>query len=403
MTPDSDLTVVHRAGRVAAVQASLAVAAVLLVVGAVAFVVDVHVQQQQIRSQLTAVASTADDVTDPPPGMILVMRGNSGKVAASQDGVPTADLLARPAGYSDSRIDNVHYRAVVADRPGGRVVALLDLEPYEAGRSRLLLSLGIAELTGILASVAVVSLLTRRSIRPLTQALALQRRFVADASHELRAPLTVLHTRIQLLSRRFDDGDAHEAKEQIEALVADTRALGEVIEDLLASVSMTDTALRDRVEVSAIADAVGASMSEHVEEAGVHLVVEGENDGAAEDFVVLGSASALRRAITSLVDNALAHQHSGGTITIRVGRHGSAVIIEVCDDGVGIDPDAMEMLFTRFSHGDRHTASAGRQRYGIGLALVREIAHAHGGDIAVTQTSGGGATFTLTVPAAPPI
>jgi signal transduction histidine kinase len=83
-----------------------------------------------------------------------------------------------------------------------------------AGRSRLLLSLGIAELTGILASAAVVILLTRRSIRPLTQALALQRRFVADASHELRAPLTVLHTRIQLLSRRFDDGDAHEAKER---------------------------------------------------------------------------------------------------------------------------------------------------------------------------------------------
>jgi signal transduction histidine kinase len=403
MTPDSDLTVVHRAGRVAAVQASLAVAAVLLVVGAVAFVVDVRVQERQIRSQLTAVASITDDVTDPPPGMILVLRGNSGKVAASRDGVPTADLLARPAGYSDSRIDNVHYRAVVADRPEGRVVALLDLEPYEAGRSRLLLSLGIAELTGILASVAVVTLLTRRSIRPLTQALALQRRFVADASHELRAPLTVLHTRIQLLSRRFDDGDAHEAKEQIEALVADTRALGEVIEDLLASASMTDTAPTDRVEVSAIADAVAASMSEHVEEAGVHLVVEGDNDGAAEEFVVLGSASALRRAITSLVDNALAHQHTGGTISIRVGRHGSAVIIEVCDDGVGIDPDAMETLFTRFSRGDSHTAIAGRQRYGIGLALVREIAHAHGGDIAVTETSGGGATFTLAVPAAPSI
>jgi signal transduction histidine kinase len=166
---------------------------------------------------------------------------------------------------------------------------------------------------------------------------------------------------------------------------------------------MTDTAPRDRVEVSAIADAVAASMSEHVEEAGVHLVVEGENDGVAEDFVVLGSASALRRAITSLVDNALAHQHTGGTITVRVGRHGRAVIIEVCDDRVG-DPDAMETLFTRFSHGDSHTAIAGRrQRYGIGLALVREIAHAHGGDIAVTQSSGGGAAFTLTVPAAPAI
>ena len=208
MTPDSDLSVVHRAGRIAAVQASLALAAVLLVVGAVVYFVDIRVQEQQIRSQLSSVALAADDVTDPPPGMILVLRDLAGKVAASADGVPTAELLARPAGFSEAQIDGVPYRALVMDRPEGRVVALLDLGPYKAGRSRLLLSLGVAELAGIVASIAVVTLLTRRSIRPLAEALALQRRFVADASHELRAPLTVLHTRIQLLARRFDDGDA---------------------------------------------------------------------------------------------------------------------------------------------------------------------------------------------------
>jgi signal transduction histidine kinase len=314
--------------------------------------------------------------------------------------VPTSDLLTHPLGFSESRIDGAHYRVVVADRPEGRVVALLNLEPYKTGRSRLLLSLGIAELAGILASFGVVILLTRRSIRPLTQALALQRRFVADASHELRAPLTVLHTRIQLLARRFDDGAAHQGKEQIEALLSDTRMLGEVVEDLLSSASMTATAARDRVEVSAIADAVRESMSEHAEEAGVRLVVQHDTNRAAKDFVVLGSAPALRRAITSLVDNALAHEHPGGTVTIRVGREGGVVVVDVRDDGVGVEPDAMEALFTRFSHGKSHTATAGRQRYGIGLALVREIAQVHGGDVGVAQTPGGGATFTITIPAA---
>ena len=251
MTPDSDLSVVHRAGRIAAVQASLALAAVLLVVGAVVYFVDIRVQEQQIRSQLSSVALAADDVTDPPPGMILVLRDRAGKVAASADGVPTAELLARPAGFSEAEIDGAPYRALVIDRPEGRVVALLDLGPYKAGRSRLLLSLGIAELAGIVASIAVVTLLTRRSIRPLAEALALQRRFVADASHELRAPLTVLHTRIQLLARRFDDGDARQTKEQIDALASDTRVLGEVIEDLLASASMTsDNAPQDRVDLA---------------------------------------------------------------------------------------------------------------------------------------------------------
>jgi signal transduction histidine kinase len=89
-------------------------------------------------------------------------------------------------------------------------------------------------------------------------------------------------------------------------------------------------------------------------------------------------------------------------LTICVEQHGSDVLVEVRDDGVGVDPDAVGTLFARFSHGQSHTSTAGRERYGIGLALVREIALAHGGDVGVAQTPGGGATFRLHVPAAPP-
>lgn len=225
---------------------------------------------------------------------------------------------------------------------------------------------------------------------------------MADASHELRAPLTVLHTRIQLLARRFDDGDPHEAKAQIAALASDTRVLGEVVDDLLASASMSRGGVpRVRVDVSAIADDVRDSMVEHAESAGVNLVVDRDGQADRGDFVVLGSAAALRRAVTSLVDNALAHEHEGGLIAIYVGRHGGEVVVDVRDDGVGVDPDLVDTLFTRFAHGVQHTSAAGRQRYGIGLALVREIALAHHGDIGVLPTPGGGATFRLTLPAAP--
>ena len=401
MTSGSDLDVVRRAGRIAAIQASLALAAVLLVVGAVIFLVDVRVQNQQIANQLTSVASTADDATDPPPGMQLIVRDLEGNVQGSSRDLPTADLLSRSAGFSEARLDGEEYRVLVTDKAQGRVVAMLALESYEEGRHRLLLSLGAAELAGILASIAVVVLLTRRSIRPLADALALQRRFVADASHELRAPLTVLHTRIQLLARRFDDGDARQTKEQIDALAADTRALGEVIEDLLASASMATKGItHDRVDLAEVADAVRDSMAGHAEGAGVGLDVD-LRGGDAGGFVVLGSVAALRRALTSLVDNALAHEHPGGRIVMSVSRRGDDVVAEVSDDGVGVDPDAVATLFTRFAHGQNHTATAGRQRYGIGLALVREIAVAHRGHVGVSQTPGGGATFTLTLPAAP--
>ena len=235
--------------------------------------------------------------------------------------MPTAELLARPGRIlRQLEIDGVPYRGVVIDKPEGRVVALLDLGPYEGGSESLCCSRWrIAELAGIVASIAVVILLTRRSIRPLAEALALQRRFVADASHELRAPLTVLHTRVQLLARRFEGGDAEQTKEQIDALASDTRALGEVVEDLLASASMTSgNAPQDRVDLATVVQAASESMSQHAETAGVSLVVEANATAPAGDFVVLGSASALRRAITSLVDNALAHEHRGGTISVAL-------------------------------------------------------------------------------------
>lgn len=398
---DKDLGVVRRAGRVAAAQASLALAAVLLVVGAVVYVVDVRVQDQQITAALSAVAQTADDATDPPPGMILVLRDSTGKVSVSTDGVPTAKLLARPTGFSDAWVRGIPYRAIVVDRPEGRVVALLDLEPYRTGRNRLLVSLGVAELAGILASIGVVALLTRRSIRPLVTAMALQRRFVADASHELRAPLTVLHTRIQLLARRFDDGDLTRARAQVDALASDTRLLGEVIEDLLASASMTsEHPPQARVDLAAVVQAVSDSMTQHCETAGVRLIVEVGELASPDDVVVLGSSTALRRALTALVDNALAHEHPGGTIVVALRRQGDQVVVDVRDDGVGIDPSATGSLFDRFSHGHAHTATGDRRRHGIGLALVREIAQAHGGHIGFSQTPGGGATFTLTIPVA---
>lgn len=391
-----DITLVRRAGRIAAMQAAAALALVLLIVGGVVFAVDVRVQNRQIDAQLVSVATTADDVADPPPGMALAMRDVDGTVSVSAHPKQATQLLAGPAGFSEVSIDGRDYRAYVVDLPRGRVAALIDLMPYQASRSRLLLSLGFAELAGILASAAVVVLLTRRSMQPLARALALQRRFVADASHELRAPLTVLHTRAQLLQRHPSLSKAPELRESLGALVADTRALGEVVDDLLASAAISSgTVAREQVDVVDIANRVATDFAEVAAEAGVSMRAD-PAPGAAP-VLVSGSPAALRRAVSALVDNALSHQHQGGTVIVRAYRNDSGVAVEVCDDGVGVDPAAADRLFERFAHGDNDTT--GRPRYGIGLALVREIAQAHGGDVRLAPTPGGGATFTLNFPA----
>lgn len=394
----SDLTLVRRAGRIVALQASAALAAVLILVGVVVATSYARAQTNQITDELRTVAMTADDVGDPPPGMELVMRDTDGSVETSDGGMVGVPLLSGPVGFTDLHDQNRHYRALVADRPEGRVVALMDLAPYRASRARLFGALALAELIGILASVGVVVLFTRRSVRPLAQALALQRRFVADASHELRAPLTVLHTRAQLLANRLQSGDFSGAAQDAEAMVADTRGLSGIVDDLLASATMTaraaDTGVR--IDLAALGRSACAGMQPYAESLGVRLVCTSPGDPVD----VIGSEAGLRRALIALLDNALGHESEGGTVQVDIRRDGRQVLLSVIDDGVGIDQATMATLFNRFSHGGAHTTRPGRESYGIGLSLVREIVQSHGGEIGVASAPGEGATFTIALPAA---
>ncbi len=392
-----DEALLRRTGRLAALQSAFALGVVLLLVGTVAYFFDLHAQTQEISGQLSAVVASTDDVTDAPPGMALAIRAPSGAVAVS-DRAPaaTARLLSGQPGFSSVRSHDVEYRGLVADRGGRRIAALLDITPWETGRQRLLLALILAEVAGVAAAAAVVVMLSRRSIRPLGAALSLQRRFVADASHELRAPLTVLHTRAQLLARRAEKHDVDpELRQQLNGLITDTRALGDVVEDLLLSASMeSDAGGREPVDVRVLCQQVRDSVAAHAESLHLRLDVESDN---ARDFTVTGSATALRRALLALVDNAIAHERPGGQVTLRVTREANTISVAVADTGAGLDARTARHLFTRFAHGNGH--AAGVRHYGIGLALVREIVDAHHGEIVVDGAPEHGATFALQLPA----
>lgn len=399
-TPPGDLDVVRRAGRIVALQTSAALAVVLLLVGVVVAVSYAHTQSTQIDNELTSVAMSADDANDPPPGMELAFQDGSGRVSTSDGGKAGLPLLAGPTGFTDVHTAEGNYRALVIDRREGRVVALMDLAPYQTSRTRLLGALALAELTGIAASVAVVALFTRRAVQPLARALALQRRFVADASHELRTPLTVLHTRAQLLARRLHAGDLSSATHDADELIGDTRALGGIVDDLLASATMVvRRRSEERVDMSALGQSVCASTDAYSRSIGVTLACTVRAESGFGDLSVIGSEAALRRALTALVDNALQHEKPGGRVELEVARAGRQVIVSVSDDGAGIDQETMATLFNRFSRGTAHTNHAGRQSYGIGLSLVREIVQAHGGQITVSSVLGQGTIFTITLPA----
>lgn len=276
-----------------------------------------------------------------------------------------------------------------APRPGG-----VDDDP--AVRDALL----IAGLVGIVIAGVVGYLAARRAVRPLGEALALQRRFVADAGHELRTPLTVLHTRAQMLARRLPVGGPDRVL--AERLLDDSRQLAEVIDELLLSAQLSaDPSRGEPVDLADLSREACAGMEVLAEQAGVQL----ESPECGTPVVVNGSRSGLRRAIVGLVDNAIGHTPAGGQVQVRVVTESRRAVLRVTDTGGGLAGVDSAQLTERFARGREDQAPGGRQRiigahrYGLGLALIREIAVAHGGSFDLMDRPGGtGAVATLRLP-----
>ncbi len=389
--------------------AALTAGAVAVVVAAVVLLaVGLTIREQHVDAEriVRDAATSAEDVTDPPPNVILLIHRSDHAGNEVSAGAPPAlanlDLQRLPVGPSQVSAGH-QYRIFVSDRDGTQVVAALDLRYRGRETQQLLSSLLPAGLVGIAASAIAGWLVARRAVRPLGDALALQRRFVADASHELRTPLTILHTRAQLLRRRA--GGDPELRENLERLTADTRALTEIVNDLLLSAEMQHRpAAREPVNLARLARDVTTTFAVLADQNNVHLatLVEGPGDPEGEgNLTVEGIPVALRRALSALIDNALGHVGPGGRVTVTIERRGSTVRVAVIDNGEGIDPDQVEELTRRFARG---TGAPGQgRRFGLGLALVREVVDAHGGTLTLTGNPGQGATATISIPAAPAV
>jgi signal transduction histidine kinase len=248
---------------------------------------------------------------------------------------------------------------------------------------------------GLLMSVVVGVWLGRRAVTPLTEALALQRRFVADAGHELRTPLTLLSTRAQLLGQSLRTGaDTTSMQSDVDGLVADARHLSGILDDLLVAADPRDVPTDEFVALPGLVTQIVESVRPLADERGISVSVTSED----EPTPVTGNRASLRRAVTALLDNAVRHANS--TVRVSVSAQGRDVLVDVVDDGPGIAADVRTTLFDRFTSSSSDAATGDRRRYGLGLALVGEVADQHGGVVSVVDAGHQGATLRLRLPAA---
>ncbi|WP_158889451.1 sensor histidine kinase [Amycolatopsis anabasis] len=316
-----------------------------------------------------------------PPGLPVL----SSLAAVRNGGAPILEEVER---------DGENYTVRTARRGDEIVQAAYGERFHDADRAHLLLAFGIAELVGLLLVAVASGRLARRAMTPMSDALARQRRFVADASHELRTPLTQLHTRAQLLARRADAAASPELTADLQRLVTSTRQLGGVIDDLLLSAQLSRSpGPRDPVDLAALAEEAVAAEDARAQAARVTVRVR---RGKGKHQVV-GIEPALRRVLAALVDNAMGHTPPGGEIVVSVDNRSPGIVrLTVRDTGIGFPPEEAERIFERFARG---TSGQGR-RFGLGLALVREVIESHDGRITATGEPGQGAVFTVELPSA---
>jgi two-component system, OmpR family, sensor kinase len=266
-----------------------------------------------------------------------------------------------------------------------------------------LLTAPIAQLTQAAQAIAAGDLSQRVEIRSEDETAALSRAFndmaasldaaetqrknlIADVSHELRTPLTVVQGDLQAIL----DGVYPLEMAQVASLYDETRLLTRLVDDL------HDLALADAgqlriervpVDVAEVARAAVAQFAPLAEAQGVRLVVQ--TDDALPE--VAGDPDRLAQVLRNLLSNALRHTPAGGEVRVAARAAPYAVELEVNDTGSGISAEDLPHVFDRFYRGDRR---AGRGA-GLGLAIARQLARAHDGDVTVQSAMGEGTRFVV--------
>ncbi|MDT9697334.1 HAMP domain-containing sensor histidine kinase [Streptomyces sp. P17] len=378
---------------------------------------------------LERISGTATDAVKPRPGAVPGTDGEDDD--EDDDTAPGAGEIGEGTTFSDGSAtidgETADYRfaavpVVAGDRGLLTVYAggSLDAEQSAVNTALTVMLIGFPLLLGVVA--AVTWLVTRRALRPvegirremaeitasedlsrrvpepgthdevarlarttnetlaaLETSVERQRRFVADASHELRSPIASLRTQLEVAA-------AHPEFLDLDGAVEDTVRLQHLAADLLllARLDAGERPTDARVELAALAE------EEAEGRAGVTVTADGPME-------VAGSRGQLGRVLANLLNNAARHARSAITVTVR--REGDRAVVQVADDGDGVAVADRERIFERFVRLDE-ARSRDDGGAGLGLAIARDVAERHGGTLTVHEAPAGGALFELRLPIA---
>ena len=227
----------------------------------------------------------------------------------------------------------------------------------------------------------------------LESAFESQKQFIQDASHELRTPIAIAQTNIEVLEmdNKATIKDYERLMNIMKMNLERMSTLSEKL--LLLSESEQGKANWSTVDLAPLLTELTTEFKTKAGETSINL----EPVSIETDALVFGDAFRLKQALVNLVDNAIKYNRPGGKVKISVRANDSQVVVEIKDNGIGISQADQQRIFERFYRVDKSRSRA-QGGSGLGLAIVKKIVEEHGGKVSVESTLGEGSTFRITLP-----
>ena len=221
----------------------------------------------------------------------------------------------------------------------------------------------------------------------LSNTFAAQRQFSANAAHELRTPLAVMRTKLEVFEKN-NNPSAAEYQETVHMIRMQTSRLSHVIDILLEMTDLQSAQKQDHISLTDMAEEVICDLTALADKKNITIF---QNPGTAE---IIGNDTLIYRAIYNLVENAIKYNNTGGNVTVSIKEDSEFASVIISDNGPGIEQEDWQHIFEPFFRIDK-SRSRDMGGAGLGLALVKEIARQHGGDVYVVQSSKNGTQIAL--------
>lgn len=302
--------------------------------------------------------------------------------------------LSKQVNDGKLRVDGTHLAFVKNSTQNGYRITFLDITPRQAILTNLIYTFLFVAFITLFAIYFVSRFFANKSIQPIKEAFDKQTQFIADASHELKTPLAVINTNIDVLLQNSED-TIHTQSKWLNYIKSEVDRMTKLTNDLLYLTQVNYSDIKMFFSDFDISDAVESSI----------LTMEAvifENDILLDykiepGLVIHGNSEQIKQVVMILLDNALKYTDPRGNINIALKKENTGIVLSVSNTGKGIPEEHLNRIFDRFYRIDK-SRSRNSGGYGLGLPIAKAIVEQHGGKISVKSVLNEKTTFRIELP-----